>query len=531
MMRQTKLGRANRMKESCKAKKFDRIKRRIFPVVAAVTLCAGMTLVAAQPMLVAWQTDQGFAKDTTVDAVQFAKTNGFDYVKLEVDHNTDLRPLLSCLGDRLGVWIEFHSYSGAFGKRLFDELKSSGIDASRVVLSPKRHWVYKDIKRIFPKFRYAWSDQVFYDYASCRWRVSVWGQSIYCDNVAELSAAVCSFAKTNGFWGVSLKSQRFGAYPEVIEGLHTAGIKVIISGVNDPVTGDYYRKAKADALITALPAYTCGGSWPTADPKAVKYIGHRGGEDYLAPEHSLAMAQIAARKNLDIVKLDVHATRDGEIVTQHDPTLKRVFGVDKRIKDCDYSELSKYEAIPVNCISNQHLATLRQILQVTKGGVGEFWIDFKAFTPQCAEKTLTIIDDEKIAHSRVMVATYSRKALEYMRDNHPEIRRVMHISPWIKAGRWRITHHTNDFDSVEGVIGEIAHRQRELGLFGVNLPGGISPFGTFRTEHETIDKLKKLGLWIAIYFPCDPVSADYYRRAGVDAFVTGSVRSCEKLGK
>lgn len=502
----------------------------IFLLWATVTLCAGMTF-AEQPVLVAWQTDRGFAKDMTADAVQFAKTNGFDYVRLVVDQNTDLRPLLSCLGDRLGAWIAFSPYSLAAGSRLLDELKASGIEAGRVVLSSNGRWDYKDLKRKFPESRYVWPCRVKYDYASCRWCVTVCGEDIYCDNVAELSAAICSFAKTNGFWGVTLDSRRFGVDPKVIENLHAAGIKAIINDVNDPVTGDYYRKAKADALITALPSYTCGGSWPDADPKPVKYIGHRGGEDYLAPQHSLAMAQIAARKHLDIVKLDVHSTRDGEIVTQHDRTLKSVYGVDKRIKDCDYSELSKYEAIPVNCISNQHLATLRQILRVVKDDVGEFWIDFKAFTPQCAEKTLAIIDEEKIAHSRVMVATYSQEALEYMRDNHPEIRRVMHITPTVRAGRWRITYHPSDFDDVEGVIGEIARRQRELGLFGVNLPGGISPFGTFRTEHETIAKLKKLGLWISIYFPCDPVSADYYRRAGVDAFVTGSVRACEKLGK
>ena len=506
---------------------------RIFLLLATVTLCAGMTF-ASQPIMVAWQTKHGFAKDMTVDAVQFAKTNGFDYVKfvVKVDQNTDLRPLISCLGDRLGVWVGFHPYySGVAGKRLLDELKTSGIDAGRVVLSSLGRWDYKDLKKKFPESRHVWTCQVKYSKATYRWCVTAGAESIYCDNVAELSTAICSFAKTNGFWGVKLDSLNFGVDPKVIEALHAVGIKVILDNVNDPVTGDYYRKANADAFITALPSFTCGGSWPDADPKPVKYIGHRGGEDYLAPQHSLAMARLAAQRHLDIVKLDIHSTRDGEIVTQHDHTLKNVYGVNKRISECDYSELSKYEAIPVNCISNQHLATLRQILRVVKDDVGEFWIDFKAFTPQCAEKTLAIIDDEKIAHSRVMVATYSQKALEHMRDNHPEIRRVMHISPGIWAGRWRIHWHPNDFDSVEGVIGEIARRQRELGLFGVNLPGGYKPFCKFRMDHESIATLKKMGLWIAIYFPSDPVTADYYRRAGVDAFVMGSVRACEKLGK
>ena len=89
-MHQAKLGKTDKMKGICMAKKINCC---IFLLWAIVTLRAGMTF-AAQPVLVAWQTSRGFVKDMTVDAVQFAKTNGFDYVKLEVDKNTDLRPLL-----------------------------------------------------------------------------------------------------------------------------------------------------------------------------------------------------------------------------------------------------------------------------------------------------------------------------------------------------------------------------------------------------------------------------------------------------
>ena len=105
------------------------------------------------------------------------------------------------------------------------------------------------------------------------------------------------------------------------------------------------------------------------------------------------MARLAAQKHLEIVKLDIHETKDGEIVTSHDHTLKHVYGVDLAIRDHDYAELSRYEAKPVNCISNQHLATLRQVLSVLKKDIGEFWIDFKYFSPQCAEKTLAAIDE------------------------------------------------------------------------------------------------------------------------------------------
>ena len=188
--------------------------------------------------------------------------------------------------------------------------------------------------------------------------------------------------------------------------------------------------------------------------------------------------------------------------------------------------MSRYEAKPVNCISNQHLATLRQVLSVLKKDIGEFWIDFKYFSPQCAEKTLAAIDEAGIAHSRVMVATFQQPALEYMLEHHPEIRRVLHIQMYRKADRWRVGYSATTFADIDGALGEIDRRRRKFKLYGVNMPAS---FG--KTDYETVGKLKKMGLWVSIYQPENPVTADYYRRAGVDAFVTGCIRSCELRGQ
>ena len=53
------------------------------------------------------------------------------------------------------------------------------------------------------------------------------------------------------------------------------------------------------------------------------HIAHRGGA-LLAPENTLvAFRQAVERYRTDMLELDVHLSRDGELVVAHDPTLER----------------------------------------------------------------------------------------------------------------------------------------------------------------------------------------------------------------
>ncbi len=70
-------------------------------------------------------------------------------------------------------------------------------------------------------------------------------------------------------------------------------------------------------------------------------IAHRGLHNSLYPENSMEAFKRAIRKNYSI-ELDVHLTKDKEVVVFHDDYLKRMTGIDKKIKDCTYEELKKY---------------------------------------------------------------------------------------------------------------------------------------------------------------------------------------------
>lgn len=69
-------------------------------------------------------------------------------------------------------------------------------------------------------------------------------------------------------------------------------------------------------------------------------IAHRGLHNMQNPENSMGAFKQAVAKNYSI-ELDVHITKDKKVVVFHDDNLKRMTGVDKKIKDCTYKELLK----------------------------------------------------------------------------------------------------------------------------------------------------------------------------------------------
>lgn len=74
------------------------------------------------------------------------------------------------------------------------------------------------------------------------------------------------------------------------------------------------------------------------------HIAHRGGA-LVAPENTLAAFRLAVeRHRTDMLELDVHLTRDGEIVVAHDPTLDRCTDAEGPLASHTLAELQRMDA-------------------------------------------------------------------------------------------------------------------------------------------------------------------------------------------
>ena len=69
-------------------------------------------------------------------------------------------------------------------------------------------------------------------------------------------------------------------------------------------------------------------------------IAHRGCQS-LAPENTVASFVCAARLGLDAIETDVRFSADGALVCVHDDTLKRMFGIDRKVEEMSLAELRR----------------------------------------------------------------------------------------------------------------------------------------------------------------------------------------------
>ncbi|SDJ20859.1 glycerophosphodiester phosphodiesterase [Paenibacillus naphthalenovorans] len=72
-------------------------------------------------------------------------------------------------------------------------------------------------------------------------------------------------------------------------------------------------------------------------------IAHRGASGY-APENTIAAFELAIDQNADGMELDVHLTKDGEVVICHDDDVKRTTNSQGLIKDMTLEELRRLDA-------------------------------------------------------------------------------------------------------------------------------------------------------------------------------------------
>lgn len=75
---------------------------------------------------------------------------------------------------------------------------------------------------------------------------------------------------------------------------------------------------------------------------APRTVCHRGASA-LAPENTLRAFEIAMEHGADLSELDVHLSRDGQLMVIHDGTLQRVAGRDVEVGDLTAAELAAVE--------------------------------------------------------------------------------------------------------------------------------------------------------------------------------------------
>lgn len=262
----------------------------------------------------------------------------------------------------------------------------------------------------------------------------------------------------------------------------------------------------------------------------IQFVSHAG-DQFSAPGHSIPAYEVAIRQQADFLKLDLHLTRDNVIVMMHDPNTRKKMDKDLEISTHTYQELvdgCTYK--PVGGFDKEKIVRMEQALEMVKDKPISLWLDLKGFssTPpdrsaMLAEKAMALIKQYGISKERLIVATWSHSALEYMKMHHPEVRRVLHVIMSRKNENMCQLNTEEDpakcLVKPENILSCLLKKAKELDLYGYNIPIR-SPF----FSRKLVQELKAKGCWVCVWLVQNKNYTVKAVKSGADAVVTDNLK-------
>ncbi|NKB69190.1 MAG: glycerophosphodiester phosphodiesterase [Candidatus Latescibacteria bacterium] len=140
-------------------------------------------------------------------------------------------------------------------------------------------------------------------------------------------------------------------------------------------------------------------------------IAHRGASGQgLAPENTLAALELAIEIGVDVLEIDVQASRDGQIIVLHDPTLDRTSNGTGPVLDHSLEELRALDAGSWHGADfpGERVPILEEVLELARHRALVL-IEIKA--DFIAERVLQIIADMK-AEEQVIVQAFNPQIVQ-----------------------------------------------------------------------------------------------------------------------
>jgi glycerophosphoryl diester phosphodiesterase len=161
-------------------------------------------------------------------------------------------------------------------------------------------------------------------------------------------------------------------------------------------------------------------------PAAPRVVGHRGSAG-THPENTLESFRAAAALGVQYLELDVHMTRDGEVVVSHDDHLERICGRAGVIRDMTYAQLAAADAGRMFTLDGATFPFRDKGVRVPR--LAEVLaafpklrmiVEIKQIAPSVVAPMLDVIDRAGMRRS-VLVASEHQDPLDEVRKVAPEI--------------------------------------------------------------------------------------------------------------
>ena len=166
---------------------------------------------------------------------------------------------------------------------------------------------------------------------------------------------------------------------------------------------------------------------PYFTPDKFRVIAHRGGRG-LGPENTLYTFRKAAKLGVDVLEMDVHSTKDGQLIILHDDTVARTTNATGPVEIYTLAELKKLDAAYRWSPDNDHTFPLRNngikipTLAETFNAFPQtkMNLEIKDFRPSTIHSLCRLIRDHQMTE-KVMIASFDAGSLQEFRALCPRV--------------------------------------------------------------------------------------------------------------
>ncbi len=146
-------------------------------------------------------------------------------------------------------------------------------------------------------------------------------------------------------------------------------------------------------------------------------FAHRGLHDIEkgVPENSLMAFRLAVEQGFGI-ELDVHLSKDGKLVVEHDDSLLRTCGIDRPIEDCSWSEIKDLRLEG----TEEPLPLLEEVFKLVQGKV-PLLIEAKVFGGNYNAVSAALYQAIQGYSGDLCIESFDPRAVGWFAKNAPEI--------------------------------------------------------------------------------------------------------------
>jgi len=211
----------------------------------------------------------------------------------------------------------------------------------------------------------------------------------------------------------------------------------------------------------------------------VQVAAHRG-DLHNAPENSLSSIEAAIEQGVDAIEVDVMLTKDGVLILNHDPTLRRMAGIPDIVADMTYEEIADVDIgrLFSNDFIGETIPTLDEALdRVSRENVNviiDIKIDNLSRSKELAKGIVHLVEKYEMEDT-VYVQAFENELLQDVRRENSSIK----VGQILYLAAGNLENLNVDFYTIrqtmltERFIAKAKQQNREVWVWTVNIPRNI----------------------------------------------------------